>query len=340
MAIRAGGTTEGTDEVVSDIIEQARRRPPPLDDVNRRIIELLGVDGRLTNRALADQTGLTETTIAARIRSLTDRNLLGITAVVDWQAAGYNWDFWLCVESADRTLAEVGADLAKVDGVHSVQIVFGPVDFVVHALSAGSSQGVEEVVGQLKAVAGVERISTCISLETLHYSAQYARIPVRAKAISLPQPAVELDDLDHKLISAFVSDGRQSNREVGRKLKVSEGTVRLRLRRFEEAGLLRIVGQSDPYLTGQVNAWAYTWVDTRRGAARAVAEQLAALPEAFVVALVAGPHELLVGLFAASRLRLIEVIGNVVRTVPGVASTQTWEVVQTIRFDYQWGRLL
>lgn len=45
---------------------------------------------------------------------------------------------------------------------------------------------------------------------------------------------ITIDTLDEAIIAAFQEDGRRSNREVARRLKVSEGTVRLRLKRLQE----------------------------------------------------------------------------------------------------------
>ncbi|MFB7455934.1 Lrp/AsnC family transcriptional regulator [Streptomyces sp. NPDC056188] len=56
----------------------------------------------------------------------------------------------------------------------------------------------------------------------------------------------ELDDLDHAIITALEQDGRRAFREIARSLGVSEGTVRARFRRLEEAGVLKIAAFADP----------------------------------------------------------------------------------------------
>lgn len=47
---------------------------------------------------------------------------------------------------------------------------------------------------------------------------------------------MKIDALDERIIDAFQHDGRQSNREVARRLGVSEGTVRQRLRKLQAMG--------------------------------------------------------------------------------------------------------
>lgn len=297
-------------------------------------------NGRLRARVLAQDIGVTEATIAARMRSLVARRLLGITAVIDWKMAGYDLDLWLSVTTRARPLGDVGQDLARLDGVHSVSLVFGPVDYVVHGLVASGADGVDRLVARASEVDGVSDVEIHTSIDTLRYTAQYARLPIEEQQLDLPLPQIPVDEIDRSMIELLMADGRRSNREIARALNVSEGTVRSRLRRLEEVRLLRIVGQSDPYLTGLVNTWTYTWVDVEDGAAPLVAEQLASLAEAFVVSLVSGRHDLLLGLFASSKSGLIRTISETVRSIPEVIGTETWEVVRTIHYKFPWVRLL
>jgi DNA-binding Lrp family transcriptional regulator len=318
----------------------SRRDTPVLDEADLRIIQLLTAQGRLTNRALATEIGLTEATIATRIRSLVGRGVLGVTAMIDWDAAGYRWDAWIDVEVLGRPVRDVAHDLAEVDGVHSVMVVLGPVDLVVHALLKDHREAVDLIGSRLAEVPGVGRIRPNVTLETLKYVVEYARLPIRPGPLVFPDPVVAVDDLDQAVIGALVVDGRQSNREIARKLDVSEGTVRVRLRRLEESGLLRIAGQSDPYLVGAARAWAFVGVDVTSGHARTVAGDLAALPEVAIVAMTAGRHDLLVLVITASRTRLIALVVEEMRSMRNVRATETWEVVQTIGLNFQLARLL
>lgn len=317
-----------------------RRRPVVLDEIDRSIVSALMHDGRQRVRVMAEDIGVTEATIAARMKSLEQRRLLGVTAVIDWRVAGYNWDGWIGVTTRGRPLNDVGKDIAELDGVHSVSLVFGPVDFLVHVLVAGTADDLKRMVQRVGKVPGVNDVESHVALDTLRYTAQYARLPILPHALRIPRPLIEVDKLDRELITSVSLGGRRSNRQIARELEVSEGTVRARLRRLEDTRLLRIVGQIDPYLTGLVNTWTYTWVDTDEGANRFVAERLATLSDAFVVALVSGHHDLLLGLFAPSKSGLIRTVADTVRAIPEVKGTQTWEVVRTIHYNFQWVRLV
>ncbi len=59
-------------------------RPPALDDVDRRILDVLATDARATNAAVAARVGIAASTCHARVRALVDRGVIrGFRADVD-----------------------------------------------------------------------------------------------------------------------------------------------------------------------------------------------------------------------------------------------------------------
>jgi DNA-binding Lrp family transcriptional regulator len=316
-----------------------RNRRHALDEADRRLIDLLFLDGRTSNRALAAEVGLSEVTVAARLRSLMDRQILSVIASLDWKAAGYQWDGWLQIEVEGRSPRDVGDDFAQIEGVHIVNVTYGRADLLVHVLVPRQEDVLGLVDGTLGVILGVRRVTIATTLETVKFTTRLAAVRDQPAGLAFPAPVVSIDDIDQALIEALVHDGRQSNREVGRNLGVSESTVRVRLRRLENAGLLRISARVDPRRTGEVSSGAYVWVDTIGGAARQVAARLAEVPEMAIVALVAGEHDIIAGLGAATE-RDVQAVIERIRQMPGVRSTTTGTIVYSPWVNYQWARLL
>ena len=317
------------------------RRPlVTLDAADQRIIDLLTADGRASNRFLATEVDLTEATVAARLRRLVDQRVLGVTAVFDWEAAGYHWDLWLSVAIEGRALRDVAGDVAGLPYVHSSSLVFGPFDLVVHAVAPRRGDVVDLLTENVAAVPGVRQVTADVTLAWVKYTMNWAALPAAPARLEFPDPVVELGPLDHEIIAALARDGRQSNREIGRQLGLSDGTIRTRLRRLEEAGMLRITAQIDPYRVGTMGAWAFVGIQTDGPNTRATGEKLATLPEISLVALTTGRHDLFVHAASVSRARLTDLVVDELRKLPGIRSTETWEVVATIAHDYRWVRLL
>lgn len=318
-----------------------RGRRADLDDADRRLIGLLTEQGRLSNRALASEVGLTEATVASRLRSLSERGILAVTASLDWRVAGFGWDMWLEIHVTEgHRVLDVGAELATINRVQAVAVVMGDFDLMVHLLLPDRSDAVDFIAERIATVAGVGEIRPSVTLDTVKFETRHARMPLPPVPLEFPNPAIPLDELDLALIDLLVADGRQSNREAARRLDVSEGTVRVRLRRMEEAGLLRITARSDPLLTGEVAAWAFVGIDVAGAAAGDVARQVAMVPESVIVTLIAGSHDILAGVATRTRGRLVDVVLDEIRAIPGVRATATCEVVHSAGLNYQWCRLL
>jgi DNA-binding Lrp family transcriptional regulator len=318
--------------------EHWRPKLVDLDDLDARIIEMLTEDGRVTSRAIASEIGLTEATVAARIRSLHADHVVGVTGVFDWVAAGYEWDLWLFVEVQGRPVMDVANDLAGRPEVHAVTVVFGSADLVVHALLPDRQAVAVFLSRGLTSVRGVHRVVADVALDTVKYTVNFARLPVEASLPLLPAPRIPLDDLDESIIKAVLTDGRQSNREIARQLGVSDGTVRVRLKRMHEADLMRISGQLDPYLTGTIGAWAFIGLQVSGSSSRRVIEQLAAMPEVLILSQVTGQHALLMLVVGSHRSALEDIILRRIRGLPGVRAAETVEIVRTVKFDFRFAR--
>ena len=63
------------------------------------------------------------------------------------------------------------------------------------------------------------------------------------------------DDIDRQLIRLLEKDARQSSEQLAKKLAVSSTTVRRRLRRLIQQGVLRIVAVVEPKKAGVVLHW-------------------------------------------------------------------------------------
>ena len=102
------------------------------------------------------------------------------------------------------------------------------------------------------------------------------------------------DDLNQQIIRLLQEDGRAAYDEIGQKLGVSGGTVRNRVTRMRDAGMLRIVAVVDPVAV-DYESDAMLGIKTAPGVApTAVAERLDPHPAVVYVMWVSGRFDLLV----------------------------------------------
>jgi len=144
----------------------------------------------------------------------------------------------------------------------------------------------------------------------------------------------KLDEVDRALIEALQKNGRDSFRRIASTLGVSEATIRARYQRLCEDGILQVTAVTNPLGLG-FDAMALVGIRTS-GAPEDVAERIAQLDEADYVVVAAGQFDLLVELVCVDRRHLLDVT-NAIRSLDGVASTETFVYLELHKQLYDWG---
>ena len=74
-----------------------------------------------------------------------------------------------------------------------------------------------------------------------------------------------IDLIDSKMITLLQKDGRLSNIEIAKKLKISEATVRTRLKRLIDEEYIQIVAVSNPFKLGfKISGDLYIHVEMKK----------------------------------------------------------------------------
>lgn len=143
----------------------------------------------------------------------------------------------------------------------------------------------------------------------------------------------ELDELDLKIIAALKAEGRATNQDIARSLKIAPATVSARIRRLEELNAMRVVAVTDFSALG-LDVLLAVGIEVQGRAAEDVAEELAKLPEVFAVHLVTGARdiEILVALrdFAELQPFLLQDVAR----VRGIRSLTAGIAVDIVKFEF------
>lgn len=148
--------------------------------------------------------------------------------------------------------------------------------------------------------------------------------------------SASLDDLDRALVAALQADGRESFRNIARRLNVAEGTIRNRYERLSEADVLDVVGVTNPLALG-FDAMAMVGVKTT-GRPQQVAEELSELAEVSYVVVVAGQFDLLVEVVCTDHAHLLEMTERL-RSFEGVVTTDTFVYLKLAKQSFEHGQL-
>lgn len=131
---------------------------------------------RVPAKTLAQELGVTEQTVAARLRSLRDRNLMRVVVQSDVYALGYEFVCFGDVFVSGRASSEVAEDLAEIAVVTAVTLTFGAPEIIVMFVANNRFDFMRVVNEDIGKVAGVDHVETLISMDIAKYDTQYARL--------------------------------------------------------------------------------------------------------------------------------------------------------------------
>jgi len=143
----------------------------------------------------------------------------------------------------------------------------------------------------------------------------------------------ELDELDQKIIASLKADGRATNQQIARSLKIAPATVSARIRRLEELNAMRVVAVTDFSALGY-NVLLAVGIEVQGRPAQEVAEELAKLPEVFAVHLVTGARdiEILVALHDLEELQTF-LLKDIAR-IRGIGNLTAGIAADVIKFEF------
>jgi Lrp/AsnC family transcriptional regulator for asnA, asnC and gidA len=144
-----------------------------------------------------------------------------------------------------------------------------------------------------------------------------------------------LDGPNRAIIEALQRDGRQPYGAIAETVGLSEAAVRRRVQRLRESGIMQIVAVTDPLQLGFTRQ-AMIGISVE-GDVRRVAEKLSALPEVDYVVMCAGSFDILIEIVCEDDERLLHVLNDSVRCIPGVRATETFLYLKLAKQTYSWG---
>jgi Lrp/AsnC family transcriptional regulator, leucine-responsive regulatory protein len=131
-----------------------RSSPPPsssplVDETNRRILELLAGEGRLTYAELARRVHLSTPALIARVRRLEDAGVIrGYRADVDSAPLGLPITIFVFLTSTKAMERQLRSDLSGLSEVTACYLVSGDISFVLRA-AVGSVEHMTEFLDRL-----------------------------------------------------------------------------------------------------------------------------------------------------------------------------------------------
>lgn len=147
---------------------------------------------------------------------------------------------------------------------------------------------------------------------------------------------IRLDTIDKRIIEELQVEGRRPFQRIADDIGVSEGAVRYRVQRLENAGILQIVGIADPLRIGFATM-ALVGIRVQPGRLVEVAQRIASLPQTSYVAMVTGAFDLFAEVICRDPADFTEFLTERLHRIDGILGAESFMILRLHKLSYGWG---
>ena len=309
------------------------------DEVDAAIVRHLAQDGRASYADLARSIGLSQATVRARLIRLLEDGSVVVTGRVDPRALGIGIVAIAFVTGRGRAHDLAGRIGALPEAVY-VAATTGGFDLLVEV----RCRDADHLLSTLDEIRGIDQVETVEASTIILYLKQdWSQVGiadsegsngVAVEKVGGVYRPVELDDIDRRLVTALVADGRVSYAELAPLVGLSQAAVRARVLRLLDEGVVTIQTHTSPEAAG-IGGYSGIGI-VASGPVRPLAEAIAAMGGTTLVAAAAGRFDILVEAWWFDEAHLLGLLDRL-RSLEGVRRVDSFNFLMVEKSDYSGG---
>ncbi|MFB7716104.1 Lrp/AsnC family transcriptional regulator [Nocardia sp. NPDC056100] len=306
-----------------------------LDELDRRIVGALQIDGRAAWSRIAAVLGEPERTVARHGNRLLESGAVTVTAL-----APRGDSVLVRIRCAPGTAGVCGRTLAhRPDAIFSY-VLTGSVDCVAEIICL-PEQVADLVLQELPGIAGLVESNTLPVLRyfrTVHEWRPALLTAAEVEALTeqppiTPEPTgvggQRLGREERLMLRALAEDGRRTYDEIARIAGVSEPTARRRVEALRRTGAVHIRAVVAPAALG-LGVEALLWIRTQPGTVELVGQLLLKSPYVRYAAVIMGDHQIVADVAVPDKLSLYQLLTSA-EWVAHVDSVETSMVIDVLK---------
>jgi len=310
-----------------------------LDEVDRKLIHALQIDGRAPFSRLATVLGAADQTVARRYRRLRAAGVVRVVGQTDpWRSGEVRWHIRIrCTPDAGLAVARA---LARRPDTFWVQLLSGGTEINCAVQVRDAEERDALLLQKLPRTPRVVGVSAhCLlhmyfggSMEfpTLVDELTPAQVEALRPAVHAGPEPVRVEEADRPLLDALGRDGRTSYAELAAATGWSESTVQRRVGYLREVGVLFFDVDLDPAALG-FHAQAILWLSVPPARLAEIGQEVAGHPEVAFVAATTGPTNLLASVVCRDVPALYGYLTGRLGRLRAISAIETTPIIRTLK---------
>jgi DNA-binding Lrp family transcriptional regulator len=312
--------------------------PGAVDDVDGALVRLLEADGRTTYADLAAELGLSGEVVRARLKKMLTAGIVQITSSVNPAIVGCSM-FALVGIKVSGSARQIACEIANLSSADFVVCTAGSFDVLIELVCRDAAELLAILDEQVRSRPDVVSSVVYQYLSVKKYEPSSSTRPSlgsSANAGNAPvAPArVDLDATDRRLVHLLQRDGRATFAELAEATGLPYTSARRRIMRLFQSDVLQTVTLTNPLLyRSRVQATVGVRV---HGPISNAIEALRTVPNVDLIIATTGTFDIVLEVTCADVHELAGLVGDTIRSLPGIGSTETYTYLEILKLPYTW----
>lgn len=323
-----------------------------IDELDRRVVAALQLNGRAPWSAVARWVGASETTAQRRYAAMRERGLLRVTGTLELDRTREGSSMLVRVQARPGRGLEVADSFAASPDVRFVAVVTGSADLIVDFVARDNEEMMRMLFADLPAADLITSTEAVPVIRTFTSAAMWdtrllppeAAADLRSDTFSSSCDRTDwgrapqaLTPLEQEITTALREDGRTQVSVLARRLDRAESSVARALDRLVSRGILQFRTLVEPALLG-FDAEFMVWLSIEPGRLDVAGRQLARHPGTKFLSAATGRFNLVGHMVLPRRADLFRYTSDVIGSLPGLLSSDV--TLHLVTMKYSWHRMV
>ncbi|MFP3318885.1 MAG: winged helix-turn-helix transcriptional regulator [Euryarchaeota archaeon] len=140
-----------------------------LDEIDLKILDILKTDARSSLEEISKNVGISKSTVHYRIKRMIDKGIIEkFSTKLNYKALGYDIYALSCVKAKyhQHSMEEIAKKIRQVDGVESVFVILGEMDFLI-TIRAKNKDELKRIVEKIISFPEIDHSSTYLVISEI-----------------------------------------------------------------------------------------------------------------------------------------------------------------------------
>jgi len=316
---------------------------PVLNDLDRRILMALQINGRASWKQIAQALDTSESTVTRRGQQLLNNRVVAVTGVLDHLRCGLGISVYMRFRARPGRALALAEALAKQSTPRFVTITTGSFDVAVEVVVKGHRE-VMTVLGELESIDDVVESESIVVIRKFSAFEEWDPGAFGELATGILRGGGAVTDYAHRqwvepvrlteqefaIAKVLAADGRATYAAIAARTGISESTTARRVESLVRRGCLRFRTVFEAPVIG-FELEFLLWLTVEPGRIDEVGEQLAKKSSTRYVSATTGRHNLILQGVLPSYGDLYNYTTHVIGELPGLVSADLTLQVQTLK---------